>query len=205
MASTTTESNLQTRVKPSQAWRISSPTRAASAACLLFAAAGVVRPLTGSSENYFTIEPGTSTGTGTNLEADFEPVPARLVAELKARSGLTWTQIAQLFGVTRRAVHLWVEGGSMSTPNRERLGELHTIVSRSGQTDPSAVRQWLLSAESGSTRTRFAVLVGPYIPLVPEDGRRLAETLGTGEPISAPLGGKVKRVASAKKSTRTTF
>lgn len=205
MSSLIADLKLETTTKTPQVRKVSTPAKVASAACLLFAAVGVDRPLTGSTENYFAVEPGTSGGTGSNIKVVVESDPSVLVSELKVRSGLTWAQIAQLFGVTRRAVHLWVEGGNISASHRSRLNELLAMVSQSGYNDPKSVRQWLLSAETGSSRTRFAALTGPYKPLVPEDGRRLADTLGTGEPISAPLGGKVKHVAQTKKSSRTTF
>lgn len=100
------------------------------------------------------------------------------VAAFRARTGLSWTQIAQLFGTTRKTVHRWADGDAVSPRDHARLDELQALVERSGHTDPAAVRQWFLSAERGSTRTRFAELVGPPVALVPEDGRRLADTLG---------------------------
>lgn len=49
------------------------------------------------------------------------PHPA---ADLRLRSGLTWEQMAQIFGVSRRAVHFWVSGGRMTVENERKLQEV---------------------------------------------------------------------------------
>lgn len=104
--------------------------------------------------------------------------PTGTIAQFQARTGLTRWQVAQLFGVTRKEVGAWAAGGDIPPAARTRLGELCGIVDQSGHTDPMAVRDWLFTAAEGSTRMRFAELVGPQVLLVPEDSRRFAETLG---------------------------
>ena len=46
---------------------------------------------------------------------------ATAVLELRSLSGLSWEQLARLFGVSRRAAHLWAAGNAMSAPNEEHL------------------------------------------------------------------------------------
>lgn len=43
-------------------------------------------------------------------------------------SGLTWEQLGKVFGVSRRAVHLWANGGRLNARNAETLSELVAIV-----------------------------------------------------------------------------
>ncbi|WP_306205177.1 helix-turn-helix domain-containing protein [Actinoplanes sp. RD1] len=47
---------------------------------------------------------------------------------LREASGLTWEQLGRLFGVSRRAVHLWATGGRMNSSNAELLAELVGLV-----------------------------------------------------------------------------
>jgi DNA-binding transcriptional regulator YiaG len=47
---------------------------------------------------------------------------------LHEASGLTWEQLGRMFGVSRRAVHLWANGGRMNAANAELLGQLVAVV-----------------------------------------------------------------------------
>jgi hypothetical protein len=53
---------------------------------------------------------------------------AAKVRWLHDASGLTWEQLGRLFGVSRRAVHLWANGGRMNATNAEGLAELVALV-----------------------------------------------------------------------------
>lgn len=54
---------------------------------------------------------------------------AERLGKIHAESGLTWEQIAKLFTVSRRSVHLWLSGGRMSARNEEHLVALERFVS----------------------------------------------------------------------------
>ncbi len=65
------------------------------------------------------------------MSAPGQPVPipqaaalAAQVRDLREASGLTTEQIARLFGVSRRAVHLWASGGRMNAAHHEQLARL---------------------------------------------------------------------------------
>jgi hypothetical protein len=59
-------------------------------------------------------------------------------------SGLTWEQIARMFNVSRRSVHMWLTGGRMSAANREALVALDlTVRSLPGRTAEDRRRQLL--------------------------------------------------------------
>lgn len=75
--------------------------------------------------------------------------PARLLAEVRNDSGLTWDQLARYFGVSRRAVHLWVAGGHMSGANEELLAHLVRAVDAVRSLPLTARRQALLRPENG--------------------------------------------------------
>jgi len=83
----------------------------------------------------------------------FHPQPvttnARLLEQLRSQSGLTWEQIARLFNVSRRSIHLWLAGGRMSAGNEERLVRIEQYVSSLSGTPDEKRHQLLASSESG--------------------------------------------------------
>jgi transcriptional regulator with XRE-family HTH domain len=92
-------------------------------------------------------------GRWTNSGDVVEAVPgdrafADAVREVRRRSGLTWEQLASVFGVDRRSVHLWASGRPMSAPNAERLNRVLAVLRRADRGTLSATRTWLLSPNS---------------------------------------------------------
>lgn len=77
--------------------------------------------------------------------------PADQVRDLHSMSGLTWTQLGSLFGVSRRAVHHWATGGRMNAANAELLNELSARVAALGTTGPEARRDALLAQPDAQT------------------------------------------------------
>ena len=55
---------------------------------------------------------------------------ATAVLELRSLSGLSWEQLARLFGVSRRAAHLWAAGKPMSAANEEHLYRCLAVLRR---------------------------------------------------------------------------
>lgn len=72
-------------------------------------------------------------------------VPERL-ERLKRDSGLTWEQVARLFGVSKRAVLHWRAGNRMSAVHEERLATLLTRVAE------------LIPERQGDARARLLAL-----------------------------------------------
>lgn len=75
--------------------------------------------------------------------------PAELLVETREASGLTWDQLARYFGVSRRAVHLWVAGGRLSAANEELLAHLVRAVDAVRGLEPAVRRQALLRPDGG--------------------------------------------------------
>jgi DNA-binding XRE family transcriptional regulator len=68
------------------------------------------------------------------------------VRELHRRSGLTWEQIAQIFGVDRRTIHLWASGKPMRAVQAEKLGRVMSVLARLDRSSPTRTRDYLLTA-----------------------------------------------------------
>lgn len=73
---------------------------------------------------------------------------SKQICDLKQSTGLTWEQIAQLFGVTRRAVHFWVEGGNLSPVSESRLRNIRQLITSMGTTGPIDTRAALFRVDS---------------------------------------------------------
>lgn len=98
------------------------------------------------------------------------------VSALKEQSGLTWGQVADLFGVSRRAVHFWVEGGNMAAYNVARLQHLQMELVYLVGAKPADARKALFTLDDGRS--------SPYTRLIDEvnaPGPRLL----TGPPVAA--------------------
>ncbi len=67
---------------------------------------------------------------------------------LHVQSGLTWEQLGRIFGVSRRAVHLWATGGRMNATNGETLAELVVLVRELPARSPADRRAALLAPDS---------------------------------------------------------
>lgn len=80
--------------------------------------------------------------------SDEEPT-SRDIVKLRRSSGLTWEQLAQLFGVSRRALHFWASGKPMSARNTEHLQRVVAVLQRVDRGSASANRATLLEPTQG--------------------------------------------------------
>ena len=76
------------------------------------------------------------------------PPNAQAVRWLHEQSGLTWDQLGRVFGVSRRAAHMWANGGRMNATNAELLAQLVAIVRALPQEDAEGRRAALLASGS---------------------------------------------------------
>ncbi len=74
------------------------------------------------------------------------------VTWIKEHSGLTWDQLGKVFGVSRRAVHMWANGGRLNESNARRLREFSAIIRdvewETPRSTPEVVRARLLQIDS---------------------------------------------------------
>jgi hypothetical protein len=68
---------------------------------------------------------------------------------VKEHSGLTWDQLGKVLGVSRRAVHLWANGGRMNEANAESLRRFTAAVAAHLGASPAETRAALLAHEGG--------------------------------------------------------
>jgi len=78
--------------------------------------------------------------------------------ELRLLTEFTWDQIARLFSVSRRTVHLWAGGGPMSRENEEHLHRMLGIIRRADRGRTGDNRAALLSATNPVRKCAFDLL-----------------------------------------------
>ena len=104
----------------------------------------------------YTYESDTTVGgpsrdtVATQIEIETEAT-RKAVSELRRISGLTWEQLAGLFGVSRRSVHFWASGRSLNATNHERLMRVLDVVREADRGTARTTRAALLDAREGTT------------------------------------------------------
>jgi hypothetical protein len=79
------------------------------------------------------------------------PSTAALVQELHSKSGLTWDQLGRIFGVSRRAVHLWAAGGQINAKHLELLFNASATVSALKAESPAESKLMLFESKNNVT------------------------------------------------------
>ncbi len=113
-----------------------------------------------STESNYEIVGVTSAGLHAVGAASLSSAPPLL--ELRRRTGLTWEQVARLFGVSRRTVHFWASGKPATSNNEERLQRILTVVRMLDLGVPSQTRAALLASANDGASIFDALVVGNY-------------------------------------------
>ena len=74
----------------------------------------------------------------------------KAISELRRISGLTWEQLAELFGVSHRSVHFWASGQPLNAANHERLMHVLDVVRHADRGTARGTRAALLEARGGT-------------------------------------------------------
>jgi hypothetical protein len=91
---------------------------------------------------------------------------------LRDQSGLTWDQLGRLFGVSRRAVHLWAAGGRMNSYHAERLTRVLAAV-QEVKAGTNSQRREVLLAPGPNGRTIYENLLAEIDRVVGVNGPAL--------------------------------
>ena len=71
--------------------------------------------------------------------------------EIKSTTGLTWQQLARVFKVSQRSLHLWMDGEAMDSIHQERLYRVLITIRRLPFSEPFQNRAFLLSPQADGT------------------------------------------------------
>ncbi|MCK5690276.1 hypothetical protein KAI87_13450 [Myxococcota bacterium] len=92
------------------------------------------------------------------------------IMELRRLTSLTWEQLANLFGTTRRSLHFWASGKTMNKKNEEHLYRALAVINRVDRGSGSKNRMMLFQDYDGvipfdllkaQKYSEFSLLVGP--------------------------------------------
>lgn len=100
----------------------------------------------------------------TTAGAAVSPAPSTgaAVSELRRLSGLTWDQLAQVFDVSRRSLHFWASGKSMSPANEDLLLRVLAVVRTFDRGSASANRAALLGVREDGSRPLDLLVAGHH-------------------------------------------
>lgn len=113
------------------------------------------------------------------------PTTAEAIRGLRERSGLTWEEIGKAFGVSRRAVHQWANGGRINSKNVERFSEIVALIDRIPTQAPEEVRSRLVTPNSRGS-TLLGQLIATARPAAPKRDVKQALSLVTGDLDTTP-------------------
>ena len=83
--------------------------------------------------------------SGPAREEEVQPAVPAMLQAIRKRTALTWEQLAAIFSVSRRAVHHWAGGGSITAEHRHKVRTLLNEVVEFGAVEPFVARSRLLS------------------------------------------------------------
>lgn len=146
-----------TRLRTSADGRLGSPRRLSViiiGGALAIPGTSSAQPNTPWSEEYEHTDGPTTGGltfetTSTTSEEPPTEQTGLAVSELRRLSGLTWSQLGQLFGVSRRSVHFWASGKAMNATNLERLMRTLEVIRDSDRGDAHTNRAALFERAEG--------------------------------------------------------
>ena len=88
---------------------------------IIWIAGALTMPGTVGAGSPLDLNPDPVVQTNSGLTVSEVETPSAEIMELRRLSGMTWEQLARLFGVTRRTVHFWASGKTLNAANEERL------------------------------------------------------------------------------------
>jgi hypothetical protein len=89
-----------------------------------------------------------TTSSGRDLRLGRDRTAAAFVHELRRLSGLTWDQLAGIFDVSRRTMHLWASGKPMTIGHETKLHRVTAFIHRIERGEARLNRAALLSVRS---------------------------------------------------------
>ena len=73
---------------------------------------------------------------------------ASAIMEIRRRSGLTWDELAELFEVSRRSVHHWASGKTVSASHHRQIRRMLSAIRNIDHGEAARTRDFLLAADA---------------------------------------------------------
>ena len=122
-------------------------------------------------------------------------------------SGLTWSEMARAFGVSRRAVHHWAAGSRLSERNAQRVEKFAALVTQNQESTPDLTRRRLLTprGDGRSPLTVFSEESQPRrtVPLSTLSVAEFLDDVQTGAPSASPSNARPSSLRAQRLPRRT--
>ena len=109
-------------------------------------------------------EPTAQTNSG--LSAEHHVAVGSAIMELRRLSGMTWEQLANLFGVSRRTVHFWASGKALNAANEEKLYRVISTIQRIDRGSAQENREILFMIQPDGAVPIDLIRAGRYAEVV---------------------------------------
>ncbi len=130
--------------------------------------------------------------TGAAGFAPAQMTAGRRLQRLRRLTGLNWDQLAYMFGVSRRTVHFWASGCSLTATHEELVGRISSVLEEADLGTAAANRAALFS-HAGQGRTPFDLLIAGQL----EEARLVL--LSARQPLQRPQLGELSAEARARR------
>lgn len=127
-----------------------SPTHIARAGVIgvfLFASGLSARATTSTDHPCFVFERTAAVPAG-RIESVQVDTPASAILEIRRRSGLTWQELSDLFGVSRRSVHHWASGKVVSARHDRFIRQVLVTIRNVDHGAAALTRDFLLTPDA---------------------------------------------------------
>lgn len=136
---------------------------------------------------------------------------AEAILELRRLSGLTWDELARLFDVSRRAVHHWASGSTMTAAHLHHVHQTLHLVRRLSQGASSLSRERILTPLPSGASCLDLLRAGDYAGVesvlggtlaVPQVWKVSSSDVGAHPPLAAALSSLEDRPFRSVRSSR---
>jgi transcriptional regulator with XRE-family HTH domain len=113
----------------------------------LVAASLLWTPHEGTTGTYLIEKPAVLTAANPNGQLVSVPTETtgEAILEVRRRSGLTWEELADLFGVSRRSIHHWASGKAVTAEHEQHIRRTLVVIRQLDQGGAKHMRDFLLT------------------------------------------------------------
>lgn len=83
---------------------------------------------------------GSQVPGGSGAKQERRKTDSELVRSLRERSGLTWEALAKTLGVSRRSLHMWAAGATVTPAHRSTMNRFEELLNSLGPLSPAEVK-----------------------------------------------------------------
>ena len=167
-------------------WRVLVPAENPPGVPVVVGIRGFWEPRTGTSYDLPRSVERTTSGFVSQVEyARAGTTTAEAVLEIRRRSGLTWEELSELFEVSRRSVHHWANGKTVSAKHDREIRDVLAAIRHIDEGSRAATRGRLLTTDASETSVFALLQARRFDEVMTQNRRRSGPCAPTPPPFSA--------------------